>query len=377
MRQDVLSWIGRIYDCAADPDLWPSLLTGLRDELNAAYVMVSLADYSEIHSRGYVFANRRTSPWDQTWLDRLEPYLRQIPGTAMLYTGNLDTAWREFEQMEEALQLQTPFYQEWALPQGLRDCINLKCFDRPGKMMGVVSAPSYATRADYTPAESHLIEALSPHVRRALAINDIIDKGKLAQALYRSILDKLATAVIVTGAGGRILFANAAGDALLSDGTLVASRGGTLAQPAHQPGTGLEEALARAAASDDALGIHGIGVPLRSVGGQRAAAYVLPISGKGARRELGQGHAVTFIATRAEQQPVTVEILRTVHNLTPAQAKAAALVAEGKGPAEISMALGVSVATVRSHLAQAFAKTGCADQTSLAAAVHALMPPVS
>jgi DNA-binding CsgD family transcriptional regulator len=42
----------------------------------------------------------------------------------------------------------------------------------------------------------------------------------------------------------------------------------------------------------------------------------------------------------------------------------------------ILKSLGITVNTVRSHLARAFSKTGAADQTALGALVNKMMPPI-
>jgi DNA-binding CsgD family transcriptional regulator len=135
--------------------------------------------------------------------------------------------------------------------------------------------------------------------------------------------------------------------------------------------------LDRAAKGDNAIGISGIGVPLIGNDGDRAAAYVLPIAGKDLRGDLGQGHCAVFVARRGEQQPMAIEILRTLFDLTVAEARIASLIAKGDGPQAIAEALGVSVNTVRSHLQSAYAKTSAPDQTALGALVNGLMPPVS
>ena len=138
-----------------------------------------------------------------------------------------------------------------------------------------------------------------------------------------------------------------------------------------------EQAIERATKGDFLIGISGIGVPMLGMDGDRAAAYVLPIGGKDLRGDLGDGYAAVFVARRSEQQPMAIEILRTVFDLTPAEARISALVAKGDGPAVISESLGVSLSTVRTHLAHIFQKTGAGDQLALSSVVNALLPPLA
>ena len=94
------------------------------------------------------------------------------------------------------------------------------------------------------------------------------------------------------------------------------------------------------------------------------------------RGAMGSGHCAVFVAQRGEHQPMAIEILRTMFDLTVSEARVATLIAGGDGPQAIAQSLGNSVNTVRSHLQHVFAKTGAADQTALGALVNGLMPPV-
>ena len=95
------------------------------------------------------------------------------------------------------------------------------------------------------------------------------------------------------------------------------------------------------------------------------------------RGAMGSGHCAVFVAQRGEHQPMAIEILRTMFDLTISEARIATLIAKGDGPQAIAESLGISVNTVRSHLQHAYAKTGSPDQTALSALVNGLMPPVA
>lgn len=136
-------------------------------------------------------------------------------------------------------------------------------------------------------------------------------------------------------------------------------------------------AIARATQGTMRLGIAGIGVPLTGRDGERASAYVLPLDGKDLRGEIAPGHAAIFIAQRKEQQPMAVEILRTIFGLTPSEAKVAYAMARGEAPGAVAAGQGTTVNAVRFHLKNAYAKVGVTDKTALAARVTALIPPVA
>jgi DNA-binding CsgD family transcriptional regulator len=368
--------VGSIYDCAANPELWPDTLGQVRDSVGGAYALAAFVDMTELALGRPTNFKRINSTWDEDWLRKLEVLSDKLPNGGGVAGAEIDRSWTQLTRATEAEFQTTEFYNVWAKPQGLRDVVNTPYLLR-SSMIGMLSVPCFATREPYNSSECELIERITPHVRRAMLINDMTDKGKLALALYRQVLDQLSVAVFVVGLGRRIVFTNASGDAMLSEGNHVRSVSGTLnAQRIIGAPSALDDAIDRAAAGDTAIGISGIGVPLVGANGERSAAYVLPIAGKDIRGDMGKGHCAVFISQRGEQQPMAIEILRTVFDLSPAEARISTLIAKGEGPAIIAESLGITINTVRSHLSRAFSKTGVSDQAALGALVNKVMPPI-
>jgi DNA-binding CsgD family transcriptional regulator len=368
--------VGSIYDCAANPELWPDTLGQVRDSVGGAYALAAFVDMTELALGRPTNFKRINSTWDEDWLRKLEVLSDKLPNGGGVAGAEIDRSWTQLTRATEAEFQTTEFYNVWAKPQGLRDVVNTPYLLR-SSMIGMLSVPCFATREPYNSSECELIERITPHVLRAMLINDMTDKGKLALALYRQVLDQLSVAVFVVGLGRRIVFTNASGDAMLSEGNHVRSVSGTLnAQRIIGAPSALDDAIDRAAAGDTAIGISGIGVPLVGANGERSAAYVLPIAGKDIRGDMGKGHCAVFISQRGEQQPMAIEILRTVFDLSPAEARISTLIAKGEGPAIIAESLGITINTVRSHLSRAFSKTGVSDQAALGALVNKVMPPI-
>lgn len=368
--------IGAIYDCAANPELWPTTLGKIRDMADLAYVMIGYMDDSSATGPGRQFNGLKHSEWDATWIQRLLSHLTTIPHLDRLFQQGIDTPWIQMEQMPEAEFHKSEFYRNWVKPQKLRDGLNTLFIDRK-VVRGVMVMAQYEGKPLLGDRERHLANLISPHIRRAIAINEMVDKGKLALSLYRKVLDSLSVAVLIAGTGGKLVFANAKAEALLSSGDVLRlAAGKVLATRTDIIGVKFADAVARGIKGDQAVGIAGIGVPLVGKSGERAAAYVLPISGSELRSQMGPGHVAIFIARRGEQQPMATEILRTVFDFTPMEAKVAYAASLGDNQEVIALTLGNSVETVRSHLKSAYRKADVADKTALTARIHELIPPI-
>jgi DNA-binding CsgD family transcriptional regulator len=372
---DLNQIIGQIYDCAAAPELWPQTLENVRSAADFAYVAIGLTDLSAMSTGGTLKFTFRSSPWDVSWFSDVGKRFQNIPGFQALQESEIDLAWVQLRQLPEAEFQQSAFHKEWVAPQGLRDAIMINILKRD-RMMGSLSAATWREQPLVSDAQVQMLERLSPHVRRAMAIGDIIEKGKLQTDLHQKMLDQLSIAVFLVGDGSKVLYANPAAEAMLAEGTLVGTGNG-LDAVRPDNGNAFSSALARALKGDRSMGLAGIGVPLQSADGERAAAYLLPIGVSDVRSQWGGGHAAVFVARRGEQQPALAEILRSVFDFTRAEARVATLIMQGENAAAVSAQLGISLPTTRSHLARIFAKTGAADRAGLVLHLSSLITPLN
>jgi DNA-binding CsgD family transcriptional regulator/PAS domain-containing protein len=367
--------VGKIYDCAANPSLWPDALESFRKTLGAAYILVGLTDASMSPRNSDPTFNYWSTVWDKYWIDTLIPRMQFIPRIETLYESEIDTVWLQLDSISESEFQTSSFYTDWVRPQGLYDTCNIVTMRRE-KMIGMFTAPIFKDRPRYSADEVALMARLAPHIRRSIAIGDMVDKGKFSVTLYQRLLDSLNVAVILLGQGQRIFYANAAAELLFEDATLVMNVSCQLHATRRDSQIALTDSLARSANGDQAVGISGIGIPLFSQDGEHAAAYILPLGKSDVRNEIGQGHTAIFITKRQEQQPASIEILRTIFNLTQAEAKSVFLLVQGQTPTEIATALHVSIHTIRTHLSNCYAKTRTTDQGNLIALVNRLLPPL-
>jgi PAS domain-containing protein len=262
------SVIGDIYDCAINPSGWSAALSRITLALDAAYTTISMAN--PVDNRGRLAAQ---SPWDPEQLRILndEYGIEGVPGLKQVLYNDVDEAWSTLANIPEPEFQQSRFYLDWAKPQGLRDACLVK-FVHTSDRIGIMGCITRESRDIISPQEQAFVANLSPHLRRAALIGDLLDQARVEAQFYQSTLDGLAIAVVLTDHQGRIRYANsAAEDMFAKSGPLLRQNGlvkseNQLSQPS------LLAALARAAKSDQSLGTGGIGIPISHHGHPAAVA---------------------------------------------------------------------------------------------------------
>jgi DNA-binding CsgD family transcriptional regulator len=129
---------------------------------------------------------------------------------------------------------------------------------------------------------------------------------------------------------------------------------------------------------DAAVGVKGIAIPLMALDGEHYVAHVLPLT-SGARRRAGATYtaaAAVFVHKAALDAPSPQEVIGKLYKLTPTELRVLLAIVEVGGVPEVAEALGVAVSTVRTHLAQLFAKTDTNRQVDLVKLVARYASPL-
>jgi DNA-binding CsgD family transcriptional regulator/PAS domain-containing protein len=371
--ESLSSIISDVYDCAFDPDRWQLALTRINEAVNGAYTTISLSDPQFLMPRMAAH-----SPWDPVMLKVLnEEYgVAGVPGLKEVAFGDLDTPLSTLDQMSEEAFQASRFYQEWVQPQGLRDGCVMK-FAQTSDRMGLIAFITRDTRDIVTADERRFMAALSPHVRRAAMIGDLLNYERVQTQHFRQALDRVAAAVFLVDATGRILHANGQADAMLTAEAHVMSAGGVLTTSNPLMASALSDAISRTTGASSDLGGRGIGIPVSVAGQLPAMAYVLPLRASATRASFSPAVAAVFIASRVTAVPPAQDVLATLYDLTPSEARVMLKIGEGIGLGPTADALGISENTAKTHLTRIFGKTRTSRQTEIVSIVAALSPPVA
>jgi DNA-binding CsgD family transcriptional regulator/PAS domain-containing protein len=372
LQPEILSSvIGEIYECALNSDRWERALTLINRKMNGAYTTISLSTPEFLRPRMVA-----QSAWDPVMLKILnEEYgVDGIPGLRETIAGDIDTPRSTLDQMSRSDFFATRFYQDWAKPQGLLDGCVVK-FVHTSDRVGALAAVTYETRDIISENERRFLAALSPHLRRATMICDLLNFERVQANAFRGALEKLQTPVILVTAESKIVYVNESAQSLLEAGLSIQSLQGNLKPVNLKMSAGLQDAILRCTGNHLELGSRGIGLPLSGEGQTATVAYVLPLENTELRTSFSAAIAAVFIATSISGPPPQQTVLATLYDLTPAEARVMMMAGEGASPSSAALILGVSENTFKTHLSRVYGKTGVTRQVELTNLVASLSPP--
>jgi DNA-binding CsgD family transcriptional regulator len=368
----VSSLIGDIYDAALDAALWPSVVQGTCTQLQCVAGAFGSLDilrnvnitvewgYDPVHIKAYVDRYIKLNP--------LYPSILSVAAGDVASTADL---------MPYDEYLASTFHREWAAPQGFVDNITA-ALERTATAIAGITLIRHEREGLVDEETRRRMLLLVPHFQRALAIGKVVDLQKVEAAAIADSLDGLAAAMFLVDTGGRITHANTVGHAMLGQGAVIRAASGKLVAVDGQADHALHDIFINADAGDVAVGAKGIAMPLCARDGERYIAHVLPLT-SGARRQAGVAYsavAAVFVRKAALDLPHPLEAIAGTFKLTPAEMRVLMMIVQLGGVPEVAPVLGISEATVKTHLQRIFAKTDTSRQADLVKLVAGYMSPL-
>lgn len=366
--------IGAIHDCALDPARWQETLGQICSALDCVAGQLYLVARGTDRPR---FAASFNEPPEATrlLLERFGPEAAEFNRLSVQgWSGQADEPVVLSRSLHAQTLFQSRFYQEWARPLGYCDGISVLVLQED-HTFGMLAAARHERVGLVSEREIALMKLLAPHMRRAIAIGDLLDMRELQMKTLGEALDDVTSGVALVAADGTILHANAAARGMLEKAGPIRSLRGRLS--ARDPAASNALSAAIAAAADTQIGREGIGLALNSSEGTRAVAHVLPLAATGARgRPLPRAVAAVFVnEALTTSQPLPDGVAKSL-GLTRAETRLLRRIMEGGTLVAAAAALGIGNATAKTHLARIFAKAGVSRQTELVALVARLTAPV-
>jgi DNA-binding CsgD family transcriptional regulator len=332
-------------------------------------------DAATKHGNVYYNCGRRDPHYKRLYL---QDYCRIDPTTVGLWlreTGK-PLGIRDIMDIDEFHA--SRFYQEWVRPQKHVDAVSVT-LDKTATGAALFTVFRHE-RHGFLDAEARWrMGLIAPHVRRAALVGRALEHKTAEAATLADTFDGLSAAMFLVDADGRVVHANAAGEAMLRQSLVLSVASGKLAASDAVALRALNEMVAAAKGGDAAAGSRGIAVPLTARDGERYVVHALPLASAERGRAGGGCAAVAalFVQKAALQLRSLPEVVAKTFNLTPTELRVLLAIVETGGVPETAEALGIGQATVKTHLHRLFGKTDTRRQADLVKLMAAFANPLA
>lgn len=343
--------IADIYEAAAMPHEWERVLTEIAEfagcktgllftsnDIGTAYVCTE--NFADIF-REYI---------DKDWFSKTDRTNRLIRKRHSGFVTDFDVfSYDEFQSEP----LFYSFFHKIGLHSGVATSVEM-----PTSTNIVFDFENEYHTGPVTPDAVAKLDLLRPHLCRAALLSARLEL-KAARTMVDA-LDRVAIPAIAVGHAGQPLAVNDACEALI--GAVV--RTDRKVSIVHRSADLLlQDALTSVSREADST-TRSIAIP---AGDQNSAfvAHVIPIR-RTARDIFSATSALIMFSEFSGREPLSIELVMSLFDLTHTEARVARSVASGKTVEEIARAFGTQEATVRSQLKKVLQKTGTGRQLELA-----------
>ena len=363
--------IGDIYDAALDPGLWTRALKQASSFVGGSSAVLYWHDVATERSAALHLFNDDPH-YTRLYFEKYLPMNPVFPAATFIEPGLIYTP---TDLVPEAELFETRFHKEWVEPQGIADvvCVNLEKGATSSSVLNILRHETHGIADD---AARQRMTLIVPHLQRAVAIGRLFDQSQTTQAVLTETLDNVEAAVFLVGPNARIVFINERGRALLDEGTLLRERKGSLVAIEPEARRALWNMVAAADGGDVAAGHRGAAIPLSASPHGRWLAHVLPLT-SGDRQRAGSLYsavAAIFVRPTSPADPPPLAALAKLYKLTASEIRMLDAVMKVSGVRALADLLGLSQATVKTHLQNVFRKTGVARQSDLVRLVAGVKP---
>jgi DNA-binding CsgD family transcriptional regulator/PAS domain-containing protein len=365
--------VGSIYDCALDPNRWIDTAGMIAQLVGSEICLLGVHDMKNVH-HGVTFHVGVEERYERLYAEKYGAInLYSVP-LQLVPVGKVVTAGMLVAEQEV---LRSRFYQEFTRPQGVRDTIGFSVL-RTEQRMGWLAANRLEGQPRYGDAEVRLLTLLSPHVRRAITISDVLNLKTIRSEVLEVTLNALTSGVYLADSFGRIIYTNRAAEQQIENGNVLRIENNRLVPIDRMARARLATVIDEAIAGEAATKSSGFSVALPAREGPGLVAAVLPLHG-GERRNLCGAFAA--MAAIFVQDPIVVppflgEAFAKLYGLTGSELRTLLAMAPGLSVKEAAELLGIGDTTARTHLQHIYGKTGTSKQTELLHLFMSSTPPV-
>jgi DNA-binding CsgD family transcriptional regulator len=352
--------VDRIYECAFVPDLWPEILAELVHLGGAlsGWLCISNGNVVRWAASSQEARSDLRPLMESGWIPRSERFKRLLNAK---HTGFIpDSILYTPEEMRN-----DPAYRDMLHPRGMGWASATAIALPTGDDMVIALERAY-DQGSASPSVLETLNELHSHLARASFVAARLQLERARAATQALAL--LGIPALVFADSGKTLAANHLIETL-SGCILWRANDGIALMDARA------DALLRAAIAtvdqDDTVSVRSF--PVRNEG-SAMIAHVVPIRGL-ARDIFSHCAAMLMLTPVTRPEAPSVELIRSLFDLTPAEARVARGLAAGQTVKGIAEESDTTTNTVRTHVKAVLAKTGYSRQSDVVALLNGLRPP--
>jgi len=357
--------LGRLYDTVLDPSAWNDVLDRVSSGVGAwawhLFSMDALSDRVTWSLGGSTQDIAKACDDYNSYYRHIDP---RLAWSRHMAPGDWFTCANLLTERDVA---NSEIFIDHLLPHGIRYSM--------GGLLRDGSTPCYLGffrepgRAPFGPEELARVAALTPHLSRAIVLQQHVRDLGLRSFYGAAALDALAFGAAIVESDGRLHYANAAAEDLLRKQdrlTLAHGRLLPVSVKEQEPFAALLDQACRGIAGHRLLApssphpLRLIAVPLRD---PRRAGVV----------RAWPPLALLAFAALEVNEAFAVDLLRSLFHLGSAEARVALALLAGKNVKQIATAHGTALNTVRTQLRSIMEKTGTRRQSELVGLLHELL----
>ena len=365
--------LAALYEAALDDARWPAA-TALVEEAvgtigNALIVGEGSGDGARLHFARFLQRGESVEALGREYFEVYYPQDEAVPRIRRLTHGRLAHATDLYTEDERRT---SPTYNE-SMPRSGNDNGLLARFDGPEGLRIIWNLGNPVGGGEWASDRLRLLERLLPHVHRSVLIRQALAAADALGAGLAGLLENDRIGVVQLDRGGRVLAANAPALAILRRGDGLSDGDGTLGASAPGDDERLKALLRGALPGPWSPALAGGSMTLgRPSGAARLGLHAMPVGDPAADFGGRRMAALVLLVDPARRPRIDPTRVAAAFGLTASEARAAALLAEGRPVREIAAATGWQESYVRRLLKRIYGKLGVSGQVAVVPRVLAV-----
>lgn len=350
-----------IYDAALDSHKWIDVLEKLVHTLQAeqAYMRTINTESNEIKLS---YSYNKDPDWTQAYKDY---YIHKDPWLNNLLKENKTVIACTHHHMSDKDYEALEYHRDLVTPQGIHYGLGGKILIKD-KIANYLALNRDRKNNGFENEYLETLKILTPHIQKALLINEKTNDIKLENNFFRDILNQVNSPLLMVNEFGKILFINLLAEDIINQQANLTIKNNHIIILSQEENNKLQSLINQATANNTSLQQGGAMCYTNTANHTSVSILVSPVNPELVNSDIKiNNSALLILSANQLQNTFSIERLKGLYNFTPAEARLSMYLCQGLTLEEVSEILSLSKNTLRSQLRSCFYKTGISRQSEL------------